>query len=197
MGADGTTHGLTDRAALERVLTAVLDRIGRAAPRFDMRLVGTGAALAQGVRTSAGDVDVLVADRSDVDVAAAALSGLPCPAPPVWLPDARQYFTRFEVQGIAVEFSTVEGPTDIDTAECAGPGPWKHSVPVPLGQHVVQAVRLELRLVTEIVRDRPDRRAPLLEHLRSHGADLPLLRQALADHGVDPALRERVLDRLT
>jgi hypothetical protein len=36
----------------------------------------------------------------------------PCLDPPAWLPDARQYFTRFAVDGTAAEASTVEAMRD-------------------------------------------------------------------------------------
>jgi hypothetical protein len=135
------------------VLTLVLDRIG---PGFDYRLVGTAAALAQGVELPTGDVDILVARREHVDLFAAALSAYHCLAPPVWLPEARQYFTHFAVEGIDVGASTVEVPVDTDAFECIGRGPWEHWVDVRFGRYGVPSVRLELRLISELVRDRPD-----------------------------------------
>nr|BFE73548.1 hypothetical protein GCM10020092_068490 [Actinoplanes digitatis] len=63
------------------------------------RLVGTGAALAQGVRLPYGDIDILVARRSDVDLFAVALAGFPCLTEPVWLSEAGQYYARFAVGG--------------------------------------------------------------------------------------------------
>nr|BFE73549.1 hypothetical protein GCM10020092_068500 [Actinoplanes digitatis] len=75
-----------------------------------------------------------------------------------------------------------------------GSGPWRHYVDVAAAGLLVPAVRLELRLVSELVRDRPDRYRPLIAHLRRHGGDLDLLRRSLRDRGVDPALRRRVLD---
>jgi hypothetical protein len=178
------------------VLGRVLDRVAGELPGLPYRLVGTAAALAQGVRLQTADVDLLLARRSDVDRFAAALAGFPCPTPPTWLPEARQYFARFVVDGTDVELSTVEWPAETDTFECIGPGPWRHCVLVDLGDHVVPAVRLELRLVSELVRDRPDRSTALIEHLRVHGADLPLLLRAVREREVAPVLRAQVADRL-
>jgi hypothetical protein len=116
--------------------------------------------------------------------------------PPAWLPGARQYFTHFRLDEIKVGASTVEVPTDSDAIECIGPAPWQHYVDVDLGGHTVPAVALELRLVSELIRDRPDRYKPLIAHMRSHGADLELVRRSMRERGVDPALQEQILEQL-
>ncbi|MCA2215259.1 hypothetical protein [Jidongwangia harbinensis] len=190
MRTDGTAPARL-RAVLRPVLEAIAGTSG-----LEYRLVGTAAALAQGVPLHPGDVDLLLARRDDVDRLAAALSGLPCTLPPTWLADARQYFARFRVAGTDVEISTVEWPAGTDTVECAGPGPWRHYVPVRLGSHVVPAVRLELRLVSELVRRRADRYTVLLGHLRAHGADQQLVRRAMRDRQVDPELQRQVVEHL-
>jgi hypothetical protein len=196
MEQNGTVRPLRDAAELHKVLSLVLDHADPDASGLEYRLVGTGAALAQGVQLPTGDVDVLVARRDDVDKFAAALSEFPCLTSPVWLPDARQYFARFEVDEIDVGFSTVERSVDSDAFECIGRGPWEHYVPIRFGRHVVPAVSLELRLASELVRDRPDRYEPLIEHVRLHGADLQLAQRAMSDRGVNPVLQQQILDRL-
>ncbi len=188
------TRPLRDRAELQRVLSRILDLLGP--DLFEYRLVGTGAALAQGVQLATGDIDILVKLRADVDRFAAALSGFRCMDPPAWLPDARQYFTHFEVDEIKVGASTVEVPTDSDVIECIGRAPWRHYVDVDFGRYTVPAVALELRLVSELIRDRPDRYKPLIAHLRSHGADLQLVRRSMQERGVDPILRHQILEQL-
>jgi hypothetical protein len=194
MDADSPAQPLPDQAALHETLLQVLAPPQLTGLRY--RLVGTAAALAQGVAVVAGDIDVLVAQRADVDAFAAALTGFPCATPPTWLADARQYFARFDVGGAEVEVSTVEWPVETDTVECAGPGPWKHYVDVAVGEHLVPAVRLELRLVSELVRDRPDRIRPLISHLRQHGGDLDLVRRSMQDRGVDPTRSRQIIDQL-
>jgi len=184
---------LRDRAELQRVLSLLLDLLG---PGFAYRLVGTGAALAQGVPLPTGDIDILVTRRTEVDHFAAALSGFRCLDPPAWLPAARQYFTHFVVDEIKVGASTVEVPTDSDAVECVGRGPWQHYVDIDFGRHVVPAVALELRLVSELIRDRPGRWTPLIEHMRSHGADLQLVRRSMTERGVDLTLQGKVLDQI-
>jgi hypothetical protein len=187
---------LRDHAELAKVLTVVLDRLQPRASDLRYRLVGTGAALAQGVDLPTGDIDILVTRRDHVDSFAAALSDFPCLDPPAWLPHANQYFTHFTVDEIKVGASTVEVPSDTDTFECIGRGPWQHHVDVAFGAHTVPAVALELRLVSELVRDRPDRQLPLIEHLRSHGADLQLIRRAMIDRAVEPSLQQRIVEQL-
>jgi hypothetical protein len=181
---------------LQRVLSLVLDRLDPDAPDLEYRLVGTSAALAQGVELPTGDIDVLAARRSEVDRLAAALAGFPCLEPPAWLPNARQYFARFQVSGIEVEISTVEAPTHTDTFECIGRGPWQHYVDLDIGRHTVPAVVLELRLVSELVRKRPERYVPLIEHMRTRSPDLHLTQRAMSDRGVARELQQRILDQL-
>ncbi len=196
MAEDSGTGPMLDPAKLQTVLSLVLDCVDPDAVGLEYRLVGTAAAVIQGVQLPAGDVDILVAQRGDVERFAAALRGWPCLAPPAWLAEARQYFTRFDVDGVDVEISTVEWPARTDTFECVGCGPWRHHARVQLGRHVVPAVSLELRLASELARGRPDRYAPLIEHMQLHGADLHLVLEAMRDRGVDAALHERVARHL-
>jgi hypothetical protein len=186
---------------LHSVLLRVLDLTDPEASGLQYRLVGTSAALAQGVHLPASDVDILVARRDDVDRFATALSWFQCSVSPVWLADARQYFARFQVEQIDVEISTLELPADTDTSEGTRPGPWEHYVwehyvQINLGRHVVPAVTLELQLITELVRDRPDRYTPLIEHMQMHGADLQFLLRAMREYELNPALQERIVARL-
>ncbi|GIM91582.1 hypothetical protein [Paractinoplanes toevensis] len=108
--------------------------------------------------------------RSDVDRFVEALGGA---EPPGWLPAARQYFAHLDVGEIEVGLSTVEAPA---TPEMRGA--WEHYVELAVGRHVVPAVALELRLASELARERPDRIEPIVEHLRAHGADIGLLEWA-------------------
>jgi hypothetical protein len=152
---------------------------GLVVPELRYRLVGTAAACLQGVAGPVGDVDVLVGRRRDVDAVAQALAGLPCVSAPRWVAVSRQYFACYRVDGVRFEVSTVEAPCDEDGRECLGPGPWRHFVTVDCGGHRIDCVRLELRLATELLRDRPERYRPVLAYLRAHGADRALLRQSL------------------
>ncbi len=187
---------LVGPATLQTVLSLVLDRVDPDTEGLEYRVLGTGAAVIQGVRLPARDVDILVAQRRDVDAFAAALHAFPCLHPPAWLAEARQYFARFQVDGTDVDISTVEWPAGSDSFECGGIGPWQHHVRVRLGRHVVPAVSLELRLASELVRGRPDRYVPLIDHMQLHGADVHLVRRAMCDRGVDPSLQERVAQKL-
>ncbi|MFC4118374.1 hypothetical protein [Nonomuraea zeae] len=193
MGTGETSLQLADvTSALDTALTA-LKAVG-ADPAY--RVGGTGAALLQGVRLPVGDVDLLVARREDVNTFAAALSSFPCLYAASWIPESSQYFARYEVSGVHLEISTVERETDSDEMECIGRGPWQHYVLIPCGSHRVPAVRLELRLATELFRDRPDRYGPLLDHMAAQGFDAELLHRAMAAHGLSAEHRRLVNDRL-
>jgi len=56
-----------------------------------------------------------------------------------------------------VELSTVEVAFDQDHSETLGHGPWEHNALLAGGARLVPTVTLELRLLTELRRDRADR----------------------------------------
>ena len=181
---------------LRLVLAAVLDCAMPACAAVAYRLVGTGAALLQGVALPARDVDLLVKERAGVDAFSASLNAFTCLSPPAWLDDARQYFAEHDVDGVAVGISTVEWETDSDGVECLGRGPWEHYAIVQCGVHAVPAVALELRLVSELARDRPDRYGPLIESMRARGCDIELVRRGMQARNLPGATQERVIGLL-
>ncbi|RVX46092.1 hypothetical protein EDD27_8939 [Nonomuraea polychroma] len=181
-------------------ITATLDTVLTTMRAVDAdityRLGGTSAALLQGVQLPVGDIDLLVARREDVDKFGAALASFPCLHAASWLPESSQYFARYEVHGVKVEISTVERQVDSDGMECVGRGPWQHYVWIACGSHQVPAVRLELRLATELLRDRADRYEPLLDHMSAQGCDFDLLHRAMRDQGLSAEHQRLVWDRL-
>ena len=183
-------------ARLREALLAFLDATQPTCAGIDYRLVGTGAALLQRVDLPAGDIDILVRERSELDAFAAALASFPCLEPPAWLEHARQYYGNWDVRGVEVGISTVEVETDADTVETLGRGPWTHYAPVPLGPTTVTAVALELRLITELWRNRPDRSEPLTAHLAAHGCDLELIRRGIAGIGLPQDAQDDLITRL-
>jgi hypothetical protein len=190
---EGTqTRPLRDRDDLTAVLRKGFDLIRPAVPGLPYRLVGTAAACLQGVDLPVGDIDLLLARRDDVDAVAAALAHLPCVAAPQWIEVSRQYFACYSIDGVGFSFSTVEAPCEEDGWECIGPGPWRHFATVDVEDHRIDCVSLELRLVTELDRDRPDRYRPLLAHLGQHGADLALLQQSMTVHQAPEHIRDLV-----
>ncbi|MEV0347184.1 hypothetical protein AB0H88_15580 [Nonomuraea sp. NPDC050680] len=189
MGDRTRSLNLTDATT---ALDMALDALGTVNINPAYRVCGTSAALLQGVPLPAGDIDILLASREDVDTFAAALSSFPCLDPASWLPEFSQYFTRFEVNGAHVELSTVERQVDSDAWECVGSGPWQHYVLITCGSHQVPVVRLELRLVTELRRDRADRYDPLLDHMSTHGFDAALLQRSMNARHI-PAHRQRLV----
>jgi hypothetical protein len=116
---------------------------------------------------------------------------------PVWLAEARQYFARYEVNGVKVEISTVEVASDADTIETFGRGPWEHFSLLPCGHYTVPTVGLELRLITELVRNRPDRYQPLIQFMQMRGCDLDLIHRGIVASGVAQTMQEEILSKLT
>ena len=158
--------------------------------------MGTAAALLQGVALPVRDIDILCREREAVDQFAGAMAGFPALQEPAWLAGDRQYYCNYDVAGVEVGASTVEIDVPHDTAETLGDGPWRHFLQVPVGEHRVPAVRLELRLATEILRRRRDRSEPLIAFLSAHGCDTDLVVRALRNAGVPEPTRKRVLAAL-
>lgn len=174
--------------AAERVRNALQTVIGRchdAGGPFTYCLIGTAAACLRGVPLVARDIDLLVRDRADVDTFARALADYPCLRPPSWLAEARQYIAAFAVDGITVEASTVEWPAPSAYLEALGEGPWRFSSEIVVGTVSIRTVAPELRLATELRRDRTDQIGALTAWLRERGHDPQLLDHAMAAQGID------------
>jgi hypothetical protein len=187
---------MLDRARLVETLTLVLDH-GPPDGGVDYRLVGTGAAMLHGVDLPVGDLDLLFLNRAGVDAFSAALAPFDCLEEPAWLSKMRQYYANYDVNGVEVGLSTVEVETESDVIETFGPGPWKaHYSLLPCDPYLVPTVNLELRLITELYRDRPDRYTPLIAHLQKHGCDLDLVRRGLSGGRLPQDTVERVLCQL-
>lgn len=165
---------------LSQTMITFLDRANELQLGVDYRLCGTAAAVIQGVAVPTNDIDILVENRSDVDGFAWALSPCKCITSPEWLPEAKQYFAEYETSGVEIGFSTVEIDSDRDTIGTFGRGPWKHYVDIPCGPYTVPAVALELRLHTELHRNRPDRYRPTIQYLEKTGCDHDLMSRCIA-----------------
>lgn len=181
---------------LRETLITILDHSMPACDQIEYRLVGTGAALLQDVPLPTGDVDILVKERESVDVFATTLTSFKCLSSPGWMPEAKQYYAQYDVNGVAVGTSTVEIETESDGLECVGQGPWKHYVLVSCGPYTIPAVSLELRLVSELTRNRPDRYTPLIQHMQINGCDTELVRRGMEAPRLSQTLQEKVLSQL-
>ena len=181
---------------LRETLVTVLDHSMPACAQIEYRLVGTGSALLQGVPLPTGDIDILVKERQSVDAFGASLASFECRFSPTWMPEARQYYADYEVNGVGVGISTVEVETESDGLECVGDGPWEHYILVSCGPYTIPAVALELRLVSELSRDRPDRYMPLMQHMRANGCDIELVHRGMEARGLSRTWQEKVLGQL-
>jgi hypothetical protein len=172
---------------VEAALSVVFGTDPVAVRDTDYRIVGTAAALIHGVQLPVGDIDVLVRERAGVDAFSAALSGWKSLLPLRYLEDSRQYCASYEVNGVEVQFSTVEWDNESDTGECTGPGPWTHYSLVTCGSIQVPVVNLELRLLTELARGRADRYVPIWEFIQPRGYDRDLVARGLKERGITEA----------
>lgn len=155
----------------------------------DLCLVGTASALLQGVLLPARDVDLLAKNRAAVDAFADAMKGFPVLTAPLLLEGCGQYFASFEVDGCVVEASTVEFSTESDFKEVTGQGPWIHHSLHCFGETALPVVALELRLATELLRNREDRYLPLVRHFQRAG-ETPLLVDVLKAEGLEAKYQE-------
>ncbi|MGH8875886.1 MAG: hypothetical protein ACRD0P_00835 [Stackebrandtia sp.] len=186
------TRPIRDEAELRGLLSQVLDLV----PDTRYRLVGTGAAMLHGVRLPVGDIDLLYAARADIDRFAAALGTFPCQREPIWLPAAHQYYAAYAVGDISVSASTLEAATREHAIERRRTAPWQHYRLIGCRHHRIPAVALELQLVADVLRERPDRYRPVIEHLRRHGHNRALLERSLRDWRLPESRHRWVLDRL-
>ena len=175
---------MIQRSQIESVMSAILDGCGDSVADSDYRVVGTAAALLHGVHLPVADIDVLLRSRAGVDAFSAALGQYECLSPPKYLDCSRQYFASFKVQGIEIEFSTVEVNSESVTRECIGSGPWSHFVMARCGGRHVPIVALELRLLTELARGRADRYVPIWKFMQSRGYDRNFLARGLKERGI-------------
>ena len=187
---------LLDQVRLRETLITFLDYTMPTCAQIDYRLVGTGAALLHGVSLPAADIDILVRERHSVDAFGSALSSFRCLEVPTWLAGARQYYGNFEVNGVEVGISTVEVTSDADVVETFGRGPWEHFTLLTCGCYAVPTVVLELRLITELFRNRPDRYQPLIQFMQWHGCDLDYIRRGIAAAGLSQTMQDDVLNKL-
>jgi hypothetical protein len=188
--------GPLDVIRLRETLETVLGRMASALDQSGYCLIGTAAALLQGVPLFAGDVDFLMKRRADVDAFAGALSDFPALTPPTWLEAARQYYAAYSVNGIKVETSTVEWDTDSEYRETVGSGPWTYQNHITVGPYHVPTVVLELRLATELQRNRPDRYEPIITWMSQNGSNTDLLVCAIDAHGLPPEQQHHVLAQI-
>ncbi|MCM5557421.1 hypothetical protein [Pleomorphomonas sp. JP5] len=177
---------------LRDTLATVLDLVEREGS-FDYRLVGTAADLLRGAPIEPADVDFLVKTRAEIDTFARALAAFRCLTPPTWMDCCGQYYAAYEVDGVEVDASTVETPTESAFIESRGSGPWTHFAEIEAGERSIKAVAPELRLATELGRDRKDRAEIVARWLRDHGCDAALLESALDAQGIDADARAPVL----
>jgi hypothetical protein len=164
--------------------------------RIEYRLVGSASAVVRGAACPAKDIDILVRNHSDVDQFGAALSAFKCLQAPTWLPEARQYYANYLIDGVEVGFSTVDIDTDSDLIETYGPGPWKHFTVVICGYYRVPTADLELQLITQLLRERPDYYNPIIASLQRRGADLDLVSRGLIHIGLPQTRQDEILKQL-
>ena len=182
---------------LLEVLALILDEAASVLPPESYRLVGTTAALMHGVQLPARGVDFLMRERDTVDAFHLAMAPFRCDVPPTHLPADKQYWASYFVDEVNVGVSTVEWEATSDGIECFGSGPWEHFSMLRCGSHTVPTVNLELRLVTELCRDRADRYEPLLAHMSAVGCDVDLVQRGMAERQIPPARQSQVIQQLT
>ena len=165
---------------LKAVLAEVLEKTEFFLKPESYRLVGTAAAVLQGVDLPARGVNLLMRERDTIDALHLALSEYQVDVPPTYLPESSQYWASYFVEGVHVDASTVEIESESDTSETFGRGPWEHFTSVPCGRHTVPAVALELRIHTDLHRERPEKYGPTIRFVEEHGCDHDLMERCIS-----------------
>lgn len=181
-----------DQPRLRETLEKVLEHMASHFEQVNYCLVGTAAAMLHGVPLYAGDVDFLMKERTHVDAFAVALSSFPALTPPTLLEGAKQYYAAYNVNAIKVEASTVEWTTDSVYIETLEDGPWKYQTLIAVGPYRVPTVALELRLATELLRNRPDRYEPMITWMKQNGCDVDLLSHAMDARRLSPEIQHSI-----
>lgn len=184
---------IVENQRLLDVLGKVMDAIHRVLTPDHYRLVGTTASMLHGAQTPSKGVDFLMRDRDSVDAFHLALSIFKIDAPPTYLPDDQQYWASYFVDGVHVNVTTTEWAAEGDAIESSGEGPWKHFSQLPIGQYSVPTVDLELRLVSELFRCRPDRYDPLIDFMRTRKVNVELLQRSMDQRQLPPEQQADVL----
>lgn len=193
----------SDVVAALRPLLPTLERL-----LDEVRIAGTASSLLRGIDLPAADVDILAREATIVDALLAAAETAPgsrVVSAVDWVerPGVRQYLAEVEIAGVPVQFSTVEPTDDAGeaagnagrVAECTGFAPWRHFDVLEVEGHRVAVVASELRLLSEVIRSRPDRWGPIGASLAAAGYDAELV-GAIAERRLGPAKREVFLRAL-
>ena len=185
-----------DDYAIRMTLIKLMQSTFPLSTRLEFRLVGLAAAVVRGVNYTAPDIDFLMRTHADVDTLAAALSAFQCVQAPTWHPKLHEYRASFLVDGVQVNLKTVDIPSDDDTIDTYGPGPWQHYTMVLCGIFRVPTVAPELLLISELRARRPSRYNSIIEILRRRGAELDLVTRGMTNAGIPKTRQLRILKQL-
>ncbi len=185
-----------EKHLLLAVLRKVLDATKPLLSPDDYRLVGTAASVLHGAETPARGIDILVRKRESVEDFHLAMAPFKLDLPPTYDPEERIYWASYFVDGIHVDAACNEYQWESDAVESGGAGPWTHFTSLSWQQRSVPTVNLELRLITEIVRNRPDRYEPLINHMRGKKVDKELIRRGMENRNIPDFTQKTVIERL-
>lgn len=178
------------------VLKKVLDASEALLSPDRYRLLGTTASILHGAKTPSKGVDFLMRDRESVDAFHLALAQFKIDSPPTYLPEDKQYWASYFVDGVHIGVTTTEWESHGDHIEPSGDGPWTYYTSIPWGQHNVPTVNLELRLVSELFRNRADRYEPLIQFMSTKQVDVDLLRRGMAERQIPEEWQVEVIGQL-
>ncbi len=211
-GLSPTSSEMAWQTALRQVLEVTHEPLSHA--KVGWAVIGSGASTLQGCRLPPADIDILFAEPEGVHQFAQFMSVFAVPRRPregeLWLssreqpvafepPDPQKEvwnFGRWMIADCKIEAAHIARPAgDPSMAQdwICEPGPriWPHIRHVPFGRYQVPVVPLEIRLGTELLRERKERVDEIVAVLQGQGHDRELLRQALSRQHL--AVAERLL----
>ncbi len=173
------------KSKTESTLQIILHKIQASRVKINFRLIGTAAAQIRGITIPTADIDLLAESRKDVDAFIEIFRDFIDSESPKWFNCSNQYYASFQIDSTRVEISTVEIDSRLDIMETFGHGPWIHYSMISIGEYEIPAVALELRLISEVLRERTDRIYPIVDYLKQNSLNTDLLKRTLSENRPD------------
>jgi DNA-binding transcriptional MerR regulator len=178
------------------ILMDIFDCISPVIPEDQYLLCGTAAGLFQGVFQPVRDINLLTKAHKQVNGFAQAMHNFPQVLKPTYFESKKLYCTTHLIRGVEVSMAALDDYRDDAEKGDTFLNPWDHFSELQIGSYTIRAEALELRLATEIARERPRHYQPLIKHMQKHGADLELAQRAMSAKAISNNTVKKVISQI-
>ena len=178
------------------ILRDVLDCISTVISAEQYLLCGTAAGLFQGVFQPVRDINLLAKTRTQVDDFSHALRIYPQVEKPIYTESEKLYRATHLIRGVEVSMTALDTSQEDSENMVTSLSPWDYYTEVKIDSHTIRTEALELRLASEIARERPRHYLPLIKHLQKHGADVDLAQRAMAAKAIANDTMRKVISQI-